>query len=132
MTDKPETVRVRSINNPKVEGRYHAPGSEWGCPAHLVGELLEVGAIELLAPAEGSSQEEIKASAKAATTENDDQARARKEAIVAAIARLSPDNPDNWTADKKPQVVAIEAITRFSISAKERDQALESIRKQGE
>lgn len=131
MTDTENTVRCKAVTHPKVNGKYRAPGSTFDCPAHLVGELLELGAV-VLAPADGPTVDAIEASAKAAATKTDDQAQARKEAIVAAITRLSPDNPDNWTADKKPQVRAIEAIAGFNISAGERDKAFESIRPQGE
>lgn len=132
------TVRCTAITHPKVSGKYRTPGSTFNCPAHLVGELLELGAV-VLAPAEGPTPMEVEASAAAAkkvATDNDakskaqrtdEQTLARSKAIVAAIQKLSPDNPSNWTADKKPQVKAIETIAGFNISAEERDQALENI-----
>ncbi|MBU2538086.1 MAG: hypothetical protein KKH22_06580 [Proteobacteria bacterium] len=125
------TVRCTAVTHPKVSGKYRAPGSTFDCPAHLVGELLELGAV-VLAPAEGPSSAEIEASAKAASKKTDDQSAARLSAIVEAIQKLSPDNPANWTADKKPQVKAIEAIAKFNISAEERDQAVEILNKQAE
>lgn len=125
------TVLCTAVTHPKVEGKYRAPGSTFPCPAQLVGELLELGAV-VLAPTARPTAAEVEASATAAAKKPADQAMARKEAIIAAIARLSTDNPDNWTTDKKPQVRAIEAIAGFGISAEERDQAMESIRQQPE
>lgn len=142
--DTPETVRVRAINNPKVDGRYRAPGSEWECPAHLVGELLEVGAIELQAVETGPSQEEIaeeKRQAAAKLEKEKQQATAKQEAeeqerqkaaelqrpadILAAIAKLDPDNDSLWTKDKEngPTTKALESVLGFSVTAAERDAA---------
>lgn len=133
MTETPETVSVRSINNPKVDGQYRAPGSEWECPAHLVGELLEVGAIELLAVETGPSQEEIEeekrqAAAKQAAEEQERQKAAelqRPADILAAIAKLDPDNDSLWTKDKEngPTTKALESVLGFSVTAAERDTA---------
>ncbi len=133
MTETPETVRVRSINNPKVEGQYRSPGSEWECPAHLAGELLEVGAIELLAVETGLSQEEIaeekrRAAAKQKAEEQERQKAAelhRPAAILAAIAKLDPDNDSLWTKDKEsgPTTKALEAVLGTAVTAADRDAA---------
>ncbi|MDH5524447.1 MAG: hypothetical protein OEY01_10715 [Desulfobulbaceae bacterium] len=47
--------------------------------------------------------------------------------IVSAIKGLDPDNRDLWTGDDKPQVAALEAVLCRKITAKDRDEAWESI-----
>lgn len=54
----------------------------------------------------------------------------REQAIAEAIGQLDPENPDHFTKGGKPEVAAVEAITGFDISAKERDQVWER-QKQG-
>jgi hypothetical protein len=44
-------------------------------------------------------------------------------AIIAAILGLDPDDPSRWTADGKPQVVAIEAVLGRDTSAPQRNAA---------
>ncbi|MFA7347257.1 MAG: hypothetical protein WCZ86_05815 [Desulfurivibrionaceae bacterium] len=133
MTETPETVSVRSINNPKVRGKYRAPGSVWECPAHLVGELLEVGAIELMAVEAGPSQEEIAEANRQAEAKQEAEDQERQKAaelqrpsdILAAIVKLDPDNDSLWTKDKEngPTTKALESVLGFSITAAERDAA---------
>jgi len=48
----------------------------------------------------------------------------RTNEIKAAIDKLDKDDPDAFTASGKPQVVAIEAILGFDITAEERDSAI--------
>src|SRR5450759_1097164 len=47
----------------------------------------------------------------------------RKTAITIAIAQLDPNNGDLWLRDGKPDTLAIAAITGWSLSAAERNEA---------
>ena len=47
------------------------------------------------------------------------------EEIIEAIGLLEADNADNWTADNKPQVKALEGLLGKDITAEQRDEAFE-------
>lgn len=107
------TVRVRSINNPKVNGKYRSPGSEWECPAHLVGELQELGAVEVLKedpePVDNGEKDSSEASVSAS--------------IIAAIGQVNPEDETLWTKESGPTTKALEAVLGTAVTAADRDAA---------
>jgi len=88
-------MRVRSIFSVKADGRYHLPGTEWDCHEDLAGELVEIGAVEILEAAadeeafEDLTVDEIKERLEAAGVEY--PARARKAELLELLANLSAD-----------------------------------------
>jgi len=88
-------MRVRSIFSVKADGRYHLPGTEWDCHEDLAGELVEIGAVEILEAAASSRSlisstvRSSKASSSAAGVEY--PARARKAELLELLANLSAD-----------------------------------------
>lgn len=55
---------------------------------------------------------------------NDDEVSMQE--IIEAISLLEEDNPDHWTADRRPQVKALEHVLGKDITAEQRDQAFEA------
>lgn len=92
----------------------HKPGDK---PVYLADkdaeELIALGAVE-----------EVVSAAQPDKILDDAE---RLAAIVSAIGELDKDNVSNWTTGGKPQIPAIQEITGWALTGKERDAAWESM-----
>ncbi len=105
-------IRVEIINPCKADGDHHMPGD--------TPELSEKDARALI---DSGSAKAIESTTAQTSAPTGDQLLA---AIRDAAASLDTDDESLWTNGGKPKTGALEAVLGFSITAAQRDEALEA------
>ena len=96
------------------DGELYSPGDDITLGESQVQDLIADGVIA--APAGGDKEQP-------ADTDTDRQA-----AIVEAIGKLDPENPDHYTKSGKPDIAVLGSLTGFDdITAAERDAAFAAL-----
>ena len=102
----------------------HEPGTEITLTDAVAAPLIAAGAIALITPGDDADVEAVDVEVEE-VVETDDAETETTEVtpIAAAIAKLDPDDPAQWTRGGAPQVSALEALLDRDVTSAERDAA---------